>query len=185
MNLQQKLDPVFFCLLKFLNNYSTFVRQLIKIIQAIENDEELTAKVSMYRGFLEAFRGKNEEAKKYYAQARAADPDIDRQYLGLQLGSPVALLDLVSTVNFLLLFKPNPLFANTWLTCSIQRSYGAPEENHALRDFLFYKELAPISMGNYALLDPGVSIRSRNSLIEHRLIQVNYRPKTFSSPTVT
>lgn len=135
-------------------------------MQAIENDEELTAKVSMYRGFLEVFRGKSEEAKKYFTQARAADPDIDRQYLGLQSGSPGALLDLVSTVNFRLLPKtPNPSFFCNYSIDSriyIQRSYGASEENLALRDFLFFKELAPISMGNYALLDPGVSLCLHN-----------------------
>lgn len=113
---------------------------------------------------MEAFRGKGEESKKHFAQARAADPDIDRQYLGIQAGSPAALLDLVSTVNFLHLPKtPKSVVASRKHQTDSsynQRSYGAPEENQALRDFLFYKELAPISLGNYALLDPGVSIRS-------------------------
>jgi len=60
----------------------------------------------MYRGFLEAFRNKNEESKKFFAQARAANPDIDRQYLGLQAATPAALLDLVSPVNFFWLPLP-------------------------------------------------------------------------------
>jgi hypothetical protein len=42
------------------------------------------ARVLIFKAFLEAFRGNRDRSASLFDQARNADPDIDRQYLGLQ-----------------------------------------------------------------------------------------------------
>jgi tetratricopeptide (TPR) repeat protein len=86
------------------------------------------ARVLIFQAFLEAYRSNRDRALSLFEQARSADPDIDRQYLGLQFNG-AKQIDV--------------------------RLYGFEEENEALRDMLLYKEFAEVPMSNYALLQPG------------------------------
>jgi hypothetical protein len=91
------------------------------------------ARVLIFQAFLEAYRSNRDRALSLFEQARSADPDIDRQYLGLQFNG-AKQIDV--------------------------RLYGFEEENEALRDMLLYKEFAEVPMSNYALLQPGVILRT-------------------------
>jgi hypothetical protein len=53
---------------------------LLKVLQY----QPTNARVLVFKAFLEAFRSNRERSASLFSQARNTDPDIDRQYLGLQ-----------------------------------------------------------------------------------------------------
>lgn len=67
------------------------------------------ARVLIFKAFLETYRGNRQHADTLFQQARNADPDIDRQYVGLQF-SAANNIDLVLTTQhntFSFLYFPN------------------------------------------------------------------------------